>query len=51
MVRFLTFVRGKRVNETPNDNEFSRSKLRGIKTFCSLLLLAASRGELYPKLD
>ena len=32
-------------------NESPRSKLRGIKTFCSVLLLAASRGELYPKLD
>jgi len=32
-------------------NESPRSKLRGIKTFCSVLLLAASRGKLYPKLD
>ena len=30
--------------ESKNENETPRSKLRGIKTFCLVLLLAASRG-------
>ena len=32
-------------------NELPRSKLLGIKPICSVLLLAASRGELNPKMD